>query len=124
MTAGKPSLLARKTRCPLETFTVVFLFKYAFITACHGSPKTQNIQNAVTHAQSGKPLARGAAEQVPPVRKQRPITHRLPIVRLLPRATGFDARSEVALKRLFAYRFNASTFQLFKASHFHFAFGG
>ena len=70
----------------------------------------QNIQNAVTHAQSSESLARRASEQMFPVRKHSAVAHRLPIVRLLPRATGFDARGEVALKRLFAYRFNASTF--------------
>ena len=67
----------------------------ALLTRTHGSPKTQNIQNAVTHAQSSEPLARGAAEQVPPVRKQRPVAHCLPVVRLLPRATGFDARRQM-----------------------------
>ncbi len=113
---GKPSFL--EAPWAVQRFNVVFSFKYAFITACHGSSKTQNIQNAITHAQSGKPLACGAAEQVSPVRKQPPVTHRLPIVRLLPRATGFDARGEVALKRLFAYRFNASTFQLFNGFSF------
>jgi hypothetical protein len=32
---------------------------------------------------------------VSPVRKQRPVTHRLSIVRLLPRATGVDARKQM-----------------------------
>jgi hypothetical protein len=32
---------------------------------------------------------------VSPVRKQHPVTHRLPIVRLLPRATGVDARKQM-----------------------------
>jgi len=61
------------------------------MTACHGSPKTQNIQDAIAHAQSGTPLACSASQQVPPVRKHRSLAHRLPVVRLLPRTTGVDA---------------------------------
>src|SRR5881396_3148585 len=90
---GKPSFL--EAPWAVQRSNVVFFFKYAFIAACHGSPKTQNIQNAVTHAQSGQPLACRAAQQVSPVRKQHPVTHRLPIVRLLPRATGVDARKQM-----------------------------
>src|SRR5215831_7649581 len=71
----------------------------ASVTACHGSPKTQNIQDAVTHAQSSKPMACRATEQVPPVRKQRPVAHRLPIMRLLSRATGVDARRKISHSR-------------------------
>ncbi len=93
MTAGKPSFL--EVPWAIQRSNVVFFCKYAFIAACHGSPETQNIQNAVTHAQSGKPLACRAAQQVSPVRKQRPVTHRLPIVRLLPWATGADARKQM-----------------------------
>jgi len=57
----------------------------------------QNIQNAVTHAQSSESLARRASEQMFPVRKHSAVAHRLPIVRLLPRATGVDARKQVAV---------------------------
>jgi len=70
----------------------------ASVTACYGSPKTQNIQDALTHAQSSEPLARCASEQVLSVRKQRPLAHRLPIVRLLPQSTGVDARKQVTRK--------------------------
>ena len=62
----------------------------ALISACHGSPKTQNIKDAIAHAESGKPLARLAAEQMSAVRKQRAVAYRLPIVRLLPRPPGID----------------------------------
>jgi hypothetical protein len=72
-------------------FNVVFPSEYAFVAACHGSPKTQNIEDAVTHAQGGEPLACSASEQMSPVRKHRSLAHRLPVVRLLPRATGADA---------------------------------
>jgi len=57
----------------------------------------QNIQNAVTHAQSSESLARRTIEQVSPVRKHSAVAHRLPIVRLLPRATGVDARKQIAV---------------------------
>jgi len=67
----------------------------ALLTPTHGSPKTQNIQNAVTHAQSSESLARAASEQVFPVRKQRPVAHCLSIVRLLPRSAGVDPRRKV-----------------------------
>jgi len=62
---------------------IVFWCSYAFVSACDGSPKTQDIKNAIAHAQSGKPLACLAAEQMSAVRKQRTIAHRLSIVRLL-----------------------------------------
>jgi len=63
----------------------------ALVSACHGSPKTQNIKDAIAHAESGKPLARIAAEQMPAVRKQRAIAYRLPIVRLLRGPSGLNA---------------------------------
>jgi hypothetical protein len=40
---------------------IVFWCSYALVSACHGSPKTQNIKDAIAHAESGKPLARIAA---------------------------------------------------------------
>jgi hypothetical protein len=58
--------------------------------AFNGSPKTQNIKDAIAHAESGKPLARLAAEQMPAVRKQRAFAHRLSVLRLLSRAPGID----------------------------------
>jgi hypothetical protein len=69
----------------------------ALVSACHGSPKTQNIKDAIAHAQSGKPLARLAAQQMPPVWKQPAFTHRLPIVWLLPWPTGFDVGKQVTV---------------------------
>jgi hypothetical protein len=84
------------------------------VSVCHGSPKTQNIKDAIAHAESGKPLACGAAQQMSTVREQRAIAHRLPIVRLLPWATGVDARKQIrryALKA--AATKNALTFFIF-----------
>jgi len=72
------------------------------VSACHGSPKTQNIKDAIAHTQSGKPLARGAAQQMPAVREQRAIAHRLSIVRLLPRAPGVDVGRQVTAVALWA----------------------
>jgi hypothetical protein len=93
MTAGKPSFL--EAPWAVQRSNIVFFSKYAFIAACHGSPKTQNIKDAIAHAQSGKPLARRAAQQMPPVWKQPAFAHRLRIVRLLSRATGVDARKQM-----------------------------
>jgi hypothetical protein len=69
----------------------------ALVSACHGSPKTQNIKDAITHAESSKPLARFAAKQMSAVRKQPAIAHRLPILRLLSRAAGLDVRKQVTV---------------------------
>src|SRR5919204_845808 len=80
----------------LQRFNVVFLFKRALVSACHGSPKTQNIQDAVTHPQSGEPLACPAFEQMPSVWEHRPLAHRLPFMRLLPRATSVDTRGQIS----------------------------
>jgi hypothetical protein len=41
---------------------IVFWCIYALVSACHGSPKTQNIKDAIAHAKSGKSLA-GLATQ-------------------------------------------------------------
>jgi hypothetical protein len=67
------------------------------VSACHGSPKTQNIKDAIAHAESGKPLARVAAQQMSSVRKQPAIAHRLPIVRLLPWPAGLDVGRQVTV---------------------------
>jgi hypothetical protein len=95
MTAGKPSFL--EAPWAVQRSNVVFFFKYAFVAACHGSPKTQNIKDAIAHAESGKPLARVAAQQMSAVRKQPAIAHRLPIVRLLPWPTGLDVGRQVTV---------------------------
>jgi len=42
--------------------TVVFFSLHALVTACHGSPETQNIQDAIAHAQSGEPVACSASQ--------------------------------------------------------------
>jgi hypothetical protein len=34
----------------------------ALVSACHGSTKTENIKDAVAHAESREPLARRAAQ--------------------------------------------------------------
>src|SRR4029453_8029693 len=92
---------------------LVFQTRDALVTRTHGSPKTQNIKDAIAHAESGKPLARGATQQMPAVRKQRAIAHRLPIVRLLPWPPGFNAGREVAVADLCqASRSEAATFSL------------
>ena len=95
MTAGKPSFL--EAPWAVQRSNIVFFFKYALVSACHGSPKTQNIKDAIAHAESGKPLARVAAQQMSAVRKQPAIAHRLPIVRLLPWPTGPDVGRQVTV---------------------------
>jgi hypothetical protein len=45
-----------------------------------------------------------AAEQMPAVRQQRTVAHRLPLVRLLSWAPGIDARREVAVWAMDATR--------------------
>ena len=69
----------------------------ALVSACNGSSKTKNIKDAIAHAESGKPLARVAAQQMSAVRKQPSIAHRLPIVRLLPWPTGLDVGKQVTV---------------------------
>ena len=95
MTADKPSF--PEAPCAVQRPNIVFLSKYALVSACHGSPKTQNIKDAIAHAESGKPLARVAAKQMSAVRKQSAIAHRLPIVRLLPWPTGLDVGRQVTV---------------------------
>ena len=76
------------------TFNASTLFSRrncALVATCHGSPKTQNIQDAIAHAQSRKPLACSASQQMPPVREHHPLAHCVPVVRLLPRTTGTDS---------------------------------
>jgi hypothetical protein len=68
----------------------------AFLTPFNGSPKTENIKDAIAHAESGKPLERLAAQQMPAVRKQRAVAHRLPIVRVLPWPPGPDVGRQVS----------------------------
>jgi|GEM_PF-2226277 len=78
---------------------VVFSAKYAFVTTAHGSSKTKNIKDAIAHTKGGKPLARLAAYQMPAVREQCAAAHRLPIMRVLPRPPGADARRQVSRKK-------------------------
>jgi hypothetical protein len=75
---------------------VVFSANDALVSACHGSSKTQNIEDAIAHAESSKPLARLAAEQVPAVREQRAVAHRLSVLRILSRPAGTDARGQIS----------------------------
>jgi hypothetical protein len=67
----------------------------ALVNACHGSPKTQDIKDAIAHAESGKPLARFATQQMPTVREQPAFARRLSIVWLLPWPPGVDARKQM-----------------------------
>jgi hypothetical protein len=76
---------------------VVISTNDALVSACHGSPETQNIKNAIAHAESGKPLARLAAKQMPAVRKQRAVAHRLSIVRVLPQSAGADVGRQITV---------------------------
>jgi len=69
----------------------------ALVSACNGSSKTKNIKDAIAHAESGKPLARFAAQQMSAVREQRAIAHRLPILRLLPWPPGLDIGRQVTV---------------------------
>jgi hypothetical protein len=69
----------------------------ALVSACNGSSKTQNIKDAIAHAESGKPLARVAAQQMSAVREQRAVAHRLPILRLLPWPPGLDVGKQVTV---------------------------
>ena len=57
---------------------VVFLEFPAFVVGSYGSPKTQNLEDAIAHAQGGQPLARAAADQMPAMRQLRGLAHRLP----------------------------------------------
>jgi len=51
--------------------------------AGHGSSKTQNVEDALAHTQSGQSLARAAIEQVPSMREQRCFAHCVHFLRLL-----------------------------------------
>jgi hypothetical protein len=42
--------------------SIVFAQIHAFLAALHGSSKTQNIEDALAHAQGGQPLACAAPE--------------------------------------------------------------
>jgi len=61
----------------------------------YGSPKTQNFEDAIAFAQSGEPLARPAAKQMPAMWQRSRIAYRLSVVWLLPWATSVDTRREV-----------------------------
>jgi hypothetical protein len=74
---------------------IVFWRIYALVSACHGSPKTQNVKNAIAHPESGKPLARLAAKQMPAMREQRTVARCLPILRVLPRPPSLDIGRQV-----------------------------
>jgi hypothetical protein len=41
---------------------VVFHKNHAFVAACHGSSKTQNVKDALAHPKGGEPLACAAPE--------------------------------------------------------------
>jgi len=49
----------------------------------YGSPKTQNLEDAIALAQGSQPLARTAAESMPAMREHGCRTHSVSIVRLL-----------------------------------------
>jgi len=67
------------------------------VNACHGSPETQNFEDALAHAQSGKPLACAGAQQMSAMRERYSLAYCVSIVRLLPRATGVNARGQIAV---------------------------
>ncbi len=74
---------------------VVFLQKRAFIAACHGSSKTKDFEDAITHAQGGEPMARAAIEQVPAMRQHGSVAHRMSELRILQIAAGPDGRGQI-----------------------------
>jgi hypothetical protein len=61
----------------------------------YGSAKTQNVEDAIAFAQSGEPLARGVAKQMPAMWQRNRIAYRLSVLWLLPWATSIDARGKV-----------------------------
>jgi hypothetical protein len=104
----------------LNASTLFLPSEYASVAPHHGSPQTQNIQNAVAHAQSSEPLACCTTQQMPTVWKQRSVAYCLPIVRLLSRATGVDAGGQVAVA---GGLWGMGTLVSEAATFFHFAFG-
>jgi hypothetical protein len=75
------------------TAAVVFRQNSAFVPACYGSPKTQNLKDAATHTESLPSLAGAAAEQVPAMRQHGGVAHRLSFLWVLQRAAGVDGGS-------------------------------
>ena len=75
--------------------SVVFLQKRAFIAACHGSSKTKDLEDAITHAQGGQPLARAAVEQVPAMRQRGSVAHGVSKLRILQIAADPDGRGQI-----------------------------
>jgi len=49
----------------------------------YGRPQTENLEDAVAHAQSGQPVACPTARQVRAMWQHRALAHRLPFLRLL-----------------------------------------
>ncbi len=88
----------------LRRLRVVFDTNRAFIAACHGSTKTQNIENAAAHAPSGEPLACSAPKQMPAVWQHCRLAHCMSIVRVLPCTTGVDARRQVIVLAVWGSR--------------------
>jgi hypothetical protein len=62
---------------------IVFHKNCAFIAACHGSSKTQNVKDALAHPQGGQPLARTAIQQMSTMRQHGGAAYCLSIVWLL-----------------------------------------
>src|SRR5207244_9192125 len=89
--------LERVGQTKIVTRPVCLFLISCFPNSFNGSPKTQNIKDAIAHAESGKPLARLAAKQMPTVWEQRAVAHRLPIVRLLPWPPGPDVGRQVTV---------------------------
>src|SRR5450759_3069869 len=69
----------------------------AFVIGSYGSPETQNIENAVAHAQSIPPLATAAAQQMPAMRQRRGVAYGLHFLRLLQRTPGPHRRRRLTI---------------------------
>ena len=69
-----------------------------FRSRLHGSSKTKDLEDAITHAQGGQPLARAAVEQVPAMRQHGSVAHSVSELRILQIAAGPDGRGQIICK--------------------------
>jgi hypothetical protein len=67
--------------------------------ACHGSPKTQNLKNAIALTQGSESLACGASKQMSTMWQHRSFARSLSVVRLLQGTTGPHHQRKVIRER-------------------------
>lgn len=79
---------------------LVFRENSAFLFRSYGSSKTQNLEDAPSHAEGVASLAGTPVKQVPSVREQRPFAYRLPILWLLQGPAGLDGRRRVGAEAI------------------------